>query len=599
MKVKRVDISNYRGVENVTIEPHKRNLYIGKNGSGKTSILDAIRFGITGDSSSNPIRFGYDSAEVVIVNGDVIRRVASAKGNKVWANGHVTTIKSINELIQSKTGVDPGTIKVITSAPIMKAMNSGELSDFLTSSGLLPLEVDTDTIISWCSLSPDAAVMARMYMPAMPERYGLDVINSVYNDFYAERAALAREIKVQAAKAKYDGEPPARTIAAVDKELERLNDSKSEIAIYKAALNAYEQADMKRRSQLKEIESLEKKLDALGKVVVPDENMRRNAERQIEDINSQMNKAHGVMSVLMQVIHSLEMSLANLESSKCPLSDKLTCTTDKTEVREEIEESVAASKAEMENQRSLIKTLEEKKKMFQDQITKYNAVKEQYQKAVALNDRIKALKGALIPLPRKPEEPKTAKEDETRIDALKKEHAEITAYNLAMEAAKAKEEKETRLEIVQELVNALNPKGGIREKILSTAIAPMVDYINVRSDEMKVGIKVSIEASNGTKIYCQTKNSGGFIPLEDASMGQQAMIMYLIMDLLNSLSGLGILFLDGLETMDADAFDALLNALESTEAESAYDHIFVACVDHEDLKSIASRHSSKWLITNL
>ena len=260
---------------------------------------------------------------------------------------------------------------------------------------------------------------------------------------------------------------------------------------------------------------------------------------------------------------------------------------------------MAASKAEMENQRSLIKTLEEKKKMFQDQITKYNAVKEQYQKAVALNDRIKALKGALIPLPRKPEEPKTAKEDETRIDALKKEHAEITAYNLAMEAAKAKEEKETRLEIVQELVNALNPKGGIREKILSTAIAPMVDYINVRSDEMKVGIKVSIEASNGTKIYCQTKNSGGFIPLEDASMGQQAMIMYLIMDLLNSLSGLGILFLDGLETMDADAFDALLNALESTEAESAYDHIFVACVDHEDLKSIASRHSSKWLITNL
>ena len=599
MKVNKVDISHYRGVEKATIEPQKRNLIMGPNGSGKSSILDAIRFGITGDSANSPIRFGYDSAEVVIENGDVIRRVASSKGSKAWANGHVTTIKSINELIEAKTGIDPGTIKVITSAPIMKAMSSGELSDFLTSSGLLPLEVDTDTIISWCSLSPDAAVLAKMYLPDMPETYGLDVINNVYSDFYAERASLTKEIKLQAAKAKFDGEPPVRTLAAVDKEMERLSDTRSEIAIYRAALIAYENAVHKRRQQMSEIESLERKLDALGTVNVPDENMRKNAERQIEDINAQLHSAFGVISVLEQNIRSFESMLKNLDSSKCPLSEKLVCTTDKTEVREEIEASVAGSKSELDKQRTQVDALNERKKMFQEQISRHAAEKEQYQKAVSLGDKIKALKGALVTLPAKPEEPKSAKEDEGRIDALKKERAAILAYTFAMEAAKAKEEKEKRLAIVQELLTALNPKGGIREKVISTAIAPMVDYVNKKSDEMGLYIKVSIEASNGTKIYCQTRNSGGFIPLEDASMGQQAVIMYLIMDLLNTISGLGILFLDGLETMDGEAFGALLSTLESADAEHTYDHIFVACVDHSNLKAIADAHASKWSITEL
>ena len=47
MKIKRIRTQNYRG-KNFDLEPAKINLFFAKNGTGKTSLCDAVRYGITG-----------------------------------------------------------------------------------------------------------------------------------------------------------------------------------------------------------------------------------------------------------------------------------------------------------------------------------------------------------------------------------------------------------------------------------------------------------------------------------------------------------------------------------------------------------------------
>lgn len=43
MNVKRLDITNFRGIKDLSIEFDPRiNVFIGENGTGKTAVLDAI-----------------------------------------------------------------------------------------------------------------------------------------------------------------------------------------------------------------------------------------------------------------------------------------------------------------------------------------------------------------------------------------------------------------------------------------------------------------------------------------------------------------------------------------------------------------------------
>ena len=57
-------------------------------------------------------------------------------------------------------------------------------------------------------------------------------------------------------------------------------------------------------------------------------------------------------------------------------------------------------------------------------------------------------------------------------------------------------------------------------------------------------------------------------------------LMYILMTMLNQLTGSRLLIMDELSVLDADNFDILLNLL-STDEES-YDQAFIAVVDHND-----------------
>lgn len=48
MKIKEISIRGYRGITEMTLNPERINVFIGECGSGKSSVLEALRFALGG-----------------------------------------------------------------------------------------------------------------------------------------------------------------------------------------------------------------------------------------------------------------------------------------------------------------------------------------------------------------------------------------------------------------------------------------------------------------------------------------------------------------------------------------------------------------------
>ena len=104
-----------------------------------------------------------------------------------------------------------------------------------------------------------------------------------------------------------------------------------------------------------------------------------------------------------------------------------------------------------------------------------------------------------------------------------------------------------RIDVVSELIDTLDPKKGIREKVISFALSPLIDYCNEKASQLKTGFQINIQTSNGTHLMCKPKESSDYQELSAASSGEQLLATFLITDMLNALSGYGILMLDDLD----------------------------------------------------
>lgn len=80
MNVNRINISNILNVEELEIRPGKVTQITGKNGSGKTSTLEAIKAALKGGHDATLLRDGSTQGEVCIHfdNGDELRKVVTS-----------------------------------------------------------------------------------------------------------------------------------------------------------------------------------------------------------------------------------------------------------------------------------------------------------------------------------------------------------------------------------------------------------------------------------------------------------------------------------------------------------------------------------------
>ena len=590
MIIEKMEIRKYKGAQNIVLEPKKLTAITGNIGSGKSSILEAIRFGVTGVMDTP-----QKNAEVqmtVLGGKEILRRVKG--GNKtVKLENRTTTQEKVRAFLEANAGVDMECMKVVTSAKLLANMNSGSLCEFLVNSGLIPMTMTFDSMVRLCEIDPVLARALTEYLP-QARTFSLEEVEAAFQEVYNARTGLNREIALVSAQAKFDGEKPPRSAAAIEYDLSQILSVEEKQRTYKVLMDKYERDLQNQRRIRHEIDQVESQIRALKSsgAVEPDAAEKKRLQDELATVQKQLNDLVQTIAAVSNAVAVQTKALQDLSSPVCPLSRKLECKTDKTAIRSDIEASIVELNAEKEKAVGKRSLLEKRKEALTSRITELDGQLETVLKLKNLYATRKALKDSMPVTSEPPVAPAVAADLPAKKAALQAEKAKAEAYSRSLTAKRKLSDLKRRLDSLEKMLTVLSPKSGLREKIIASVLAPLETHCNDLAEKLRLDFKIAIQVKNGVTILCKPKSAVDFVNLTDVSTGEQTLAIFLILDMLNQLSGFGILMMDNLDALDASALDELMGVLTTKEVLDRYDHIFVSMVAHDDSVAVLNKHSA-------
>lgn len=589
MKITNLEIANFYGISTLTDSPEKINVLLAPNGSGKTTYLKALNYALTGDIRGEDFIKSDCSAAMTSItfDGHTISREKSRSGTaKVKLNGKTTTQKSINELYET-LGVIPDAVKLVSSSEVLGAMEAESLSKFFLESGLIPISIDVDRLTAMCApLSIEAENEIRNYFPESPEAITLDDINKAYTDYFDMRKSIKAEAKELKAKLSTANELyiPEMTLSEVDAKLLEIDSGIAlrETQMYNDALKRREEI----RRQIEEIDVAIAKSSATRSL----KSELDFTKEKITEIRNEYKNIQKTIAVLEANLKTNDEVLANIATSHCPIHKDIVCTSDKSAVKELLEDTQEKTRAELNRLTEELRKADETLAKLDKRVAEYYENEKAYNAKLELIRRKKLLEDSQPPLPKKP----TTIVDATKAEEQKKAFTEIRRRIILHEEALKNKERYEALEkqynTYNELVEKFSPKFGIRELILDMALEPLMEVCNETAKKLKIGFEIKADLSKGFSVKAKTDSSTEFHPFDNLSNGEKVIVELLVMDMLNQLTGFNILILDNLDTLDAETFSNVMELVASVDFTDRYDHIFIAAVDHDDTKSVIAKY---------
>lgn len=590
MNFKNICIENFGGISHLETVPKRVNVIIGPNGHGKTTFLKAIKYGLVGSQTrSELIKDGTDKAEVSLdIDSLVIRSVNTDKGASVYLNKKKTTRKSIVELLQTEYGGTKEAMQFLTSSEVFEKASSSEFTEFLLNSGFIPLNIDIAMLLRLVKetevIDESIEEELRGKFPAMPDSFSLDYIQEI-NDYYSGK------IKAE----KKEIERLTSIISSVDgidttsiREPETIK-SEYELCIAdEASIKTYEDITAKRNTALANIEKMQ---EAYKKYTVlkPNPAEKVSAEQIITQMDGEIKKSIKFISTLNANNSMLAKQLSRLSSNCCPLSEKISCTQDKSEVIKEIEMTIAGNNEQIE-------LLEQDKEIYEDQLMKAQKVLESYRnqekaytEKINLLKQIDAVKASIPTAITRPElnvseiaAKKRILSDElataNRIEAANNERVNLALHQKDLE-------KFTILEKIT------SKKGNVKGKILKLLLGRLVKSINDMAADVCPQLTLDLNINSNGNVIIQCKTPSGTQDYGDLSTGEKLLVQFLVMTQINQLSGFKLLVMDNLDKLDETNFEKMLDFLSQPSVAEYYDHVFVATVNHTEFEDVLNKFS--------
>jgi DNA repair exonuclease SbcCD ATPase subunit len=602
MKIKWLKVKNFKGYkEKKFVFDSDKVVYAmcGKNGVGKTSLQQAIRFIITGDAPDNIIKKGELETTVTceLEDGTTIERTKSltkTTKSSQKLNGKTVTGTTLNNYINSSISALPGALKIALDPNLLDNMKPEQLSDFLIKT--IGENIIMEHVLHWTgSTDKDLLKMLKDYLGNKSEVSITDIENA-YNAIFTERANYKKSM--DKLKAKIDTvlyETPTETLESVNRRLEAIIKEEGALESAKLAVRTYDKAVEGKKKQEAYVKQLEEEI-AKNTSSAPKISEIEAIRKEKDSINTQIININTVIKTMEDTIKSFKETIEKLSSAFCPLSESITCNSvkERESLKGEFEEQITAQKEGIEIQKGLLNETKKRLDSVVAKETAYNKNATEYQKKLILIKQLEEAKKSIPVLPVKPK-PVTAdtEELEERKRVLENLKNKIIKCNERDKDKVTYENLNKKYKILDTLVKMLAPKGIVMYGILNYYMEVFEDALNERANELRSDFKVKLHLDSGVKIECETAAGKGFVPYESLSAGEKAYAMFLFIDLCsNAITQVNIMLLDDLDKLDAEAFEALVNLLTSSEITDLYDHIFIASVNHEDSIKTLSAHSN-------
>lgn len=577
MKIQKIVIENFKGIKFTTFMSKEEPTWLfDKNGSGKTSFLEALRYGLTGKMPKDILYHGADEGFVTILFNDpdnttVTRYFYSgAKPNKVKVNSKTCTAKEAQKIICEIMNASDEKLDVLTSNEVFQELIKGDLGKFLLSFITEPMTIEK--LYDICEFTDDEkAKIADDKL--LPKKFDVSITDSVYQVLFAERASLKKQ--VASLEAKYDFEEPLpepkyKSEADIKKAEDEYIKLSGEAAFEKEKLDAYNKALTEYNSRKARQETLKRKLDELvTKLEV------ETTESDVDNVNKTLNDAvtmkHNFETIIASnkvIVNNQKKILDALDSDKCPISSCLICKTDKTKAKADVEESISAAQ-------SAVDTASEGVTKESEIIKEANNRLSYLRTQLNITNEIKALKCRIsdIDVGEEPSKPAivTISGDWKLFPVYKKEYEEYYDFVSANELLGVLIKKTA---IVDGLVKKFSPKGDVE-----TAI--MKHYCDLFDTEAEMianafDYQVKFRPENGVKLSIVPAGKTAEVDFTSLSTGEKLIVSIIIYVVLNNLMGTDIIILDDFNDLDAENAAHAKDIVQAVYRDLGITTIFVA-----------------------
>lgn len=187
MNIQKIKIANLLGIEELEFDPGKFTLIEGKNGSGKTSILESIKHALNGGHDAKLLRNGSDKGEIVLVLDDGVQLTKTVTPNKSDVK---IFDKEGNRINKPQTYIDR-LIDMLSVNPV-QFLTSDKKNRVNYLLEAIPMKLTKD------HLEKSLNGMSGRVRDDL-NGHALEVIGRIYKQFYDERTGINRALKEKSA----------------------------------------------------------------------------------------------------------------------------------------------------------------------------------------------------------------------------------------------------------------------------------------------------------------------------------------------------------------------------------------------------------------
>ena len=601
MFVKTINTFNFQGLKGLqSFELDKITALAQPNGSGKTSLINALRFGLTGNSpKGNMINIGEQSAAVKLIleNGsNFSRQVFATKGKsaKYYISNKPTNATELSRFISSEMGgVDKKVAKFVSSGELLTSMTSQEFGELLLS--YLPETMTAETVIShYPSANEEQKKIIREYF--LDKEFEISELKEFQKFIKGRRDRINEAISnCRGALNLLGNTAPKFTKEELEEKIAVKTKERDDLLAIQANLNNYNQLLRQEQFRQQELERLDKELANLNGVAHTEEELRL-ANELVTTTRTSAMQTRGAIEALVSAKQDLDTAIENISKPICPLSDKIVCTVDKRPVTKELEEKRDRLIEGYKTQRSFYEQTLANIKEYENRYAQMAFENQQFilmQEKQQEKERLLAQK---IEIPEKPEETNSLERITQELQYLQSQMPIVENYSKKDTYLNNIEKLTKKLEDYQALYVAFSPKGEVKEKITSYYLEEFAEPCNEKAGKLFPGMKLKFITQDGVKVLTDPNGSGEYLEFNSLSGGEQASVMFLLVSMLSSLSGMGIIILDELSVLDDNTFENLIRILKENSNE--YDMCLIALVDHADMIKTLNKHEIPILSVN-
>lgn len=577
-----ISIRNFKGIEDLQLNAKKLNAIIGKCGSGKSSLLDAIRFALTGKAGKEVIRKGCREASVVLRFSDnsTIERIRRTSENISKCNGKSSTKRSLDEFLTARN-MNPCWIESLCSVDWFAGLSSKDLNNFFMT--ILPLRAKAETVVELVTqLDKDLTEKKEKYLMEeilkKQEIFSFNDLANGYNTAYTVRQELKRKYNEMLPRCTFNETVPAKTREDIEKELNNISQVEAAEKEYSIRLKEYTSSKKQHDLAIKRLDEMKKELDTYSSCKKPKEETKTQAEADRKLFQVHIKRTNEYIGTINSTLDLLKRTLDNLDKPICPISEKLICTTDKSQLKEELLSLIQKNENALASNKEFLAKCEDQVRKRDDIISNYQKEVYRYEQKTTLENNIsKFIVPEILPEPQKVEK--------AHLEAKKKELLDLLSilsrYEKVQQNKKELAKIKDKYDLAQFAVKVLDSKIGIPALILQRTLRFFEKKCNEKASLLREGFQIHFLSDNGITIQVSPGKEKPFVDMKEVSTGEFVCVAYILMTMIGEATKCHLFLIDNLDRLDTEYLNALLSLLEE---DKKIEQVFLGGVDHADVE---------------